>query len=220
VTTTPIIRVQRITAAAEAALHIRRMIFERRLRPGDIVPPADVAAELGISRIPVREAIVALEREGVLTIIPHRGSFVASIDRDSVRDHWAVFGFVYGSAARRTAERATPEIVAKLAAVQSEIERAATADEMRDQTNAFNVIVLEVGGSPRLRALASMLVGMLPGNIFELVPLTIAAEKRGTAKVLRAIRAGEGDTALEAWQAMFRRHGELTMAYLIDLGLL
>ncbi|HLT70291.1 MAG TPA: GntR family transcriptional regulator, partial [Acidimicrobiales bacterium] len=62
------------SGAEVAALHVRRMIFEGRLRPGDRVPQDAVAAELGISRIPLREALIALEREGWVRLEAHRGA--------------------------------------------------------------------------------------------------------------------------------------------------
>jgi DNA-binding GntR family transcriptional regulator len=51
----------------EAAIHIRRMIFDGELRPGERVPQDEIALALGISRIPHREALVALEHQGWVT---------------------------------------------------------------------------------------------------------------------------------------------------------
>ena len=65
-----------------------------------------IAAELGVSRIPVREDIIALDREGWVTVEPHRGAFVRGIDADYVRDHYELYGLVFGLMAARVAERA------------------------------------------------------------------------------------------------------------------
>jgi len=50
-------------------------MFDGTLGPGEKIPQDDVAGVLGISRIPVREALIALEREGRVTIELHRGAF-------------------------------------------------------------------------------------------------------------------------------------------------
>jgi len=71
----------------QAASYIRRLIFDGDLRPGERVPQDEVARVLGMSRIPVREALIALEREGWVTIELHRGAFVNAISQDTVRDH-------------------------------------------------------------------------------------------------------------------------------------
>jgi DNA-binding GntR family transcriptional regulator len=208
------------TAAQEAARHIRNLIFEGQLRPGQAVPPAKVAADLGISRIPVREAIVALEQQGLLTIIPHRGAFVTAMDGRSVLDHFELFGVVYGLAAQRTAERATPEEVARLRVAQTELAAAEDPTEVRQRTLAFNEIILDVGGSPRTRAIARMMHGLLPGNMFELIPQTIAGQKRGAAAVVRAVRQRDGDKAFSACREMMRGHGEQARAWLLAQGVI
>src|SRR5438270_13880879 len=87
-------RLTRRSSGDEAALLIRRMIFDGELRPGERVPQDDVAAMIGISRIPVREALIALEREGWVTIEMHRGDFVNALDVRSVGYSYALFGLV------------------------------------------------------------------------------------------------------------------------------
>lgn len=54
----------------------------------------------------MREAVIALDREGWVMIHPHRGAFVVGLDENSTRDHYELLGRVYGCGARRTAERA------------------------------------------------------------------------------------------------------------------
>src|SRR5947209_18031373 len=88
------VRLARRSSGEDAALLIKRMIFEGELKPGERVPQDDVAAMLGISRIPVREALIALEREGWVTIEMHRGAFVNSLDAPAVRDNHELFGLV------------------------------------------------------------------------------------------------------------------------------
>src|SRR5947209_10440375 len=93
-------------SAPRAALHIRRQIFDGTLRPGRRVPSAAIADQLGISRIPVREALIGLEREGWVTIEHNRGATVNAISENTVRDHFELYGSTYGLAARRAIERA------------------------------------------------------------------------------------------------------------------
>jgi DNA-binding GntR family transcriptional regulator len=71
---------KRRSSGEAAALHIRKLIFDGYLRPGARVHQDDVARGLGISRIPVREALIALEQQGWVTIEPNRGAFVVPGD--------------------------------------------------------------------------------------------------------------------------------------------
>lgn len=104
----------RQTGAQRVAAAIRRLIFEGKLRAGDRVRQEDLADRLGVSRLPVREAIIALDREGWLRAEAHRGAYVAGLDENTVHDHYEILGLVYGLAARRAADRGTPEDMAEL----------------------------------------------------------------------------------------------------------
>ena len=70
--------------AERAYRAIRRRIIELDLAPGDVVREADLQAELGIGRTPIREALQRLAREHFVTVIPRRGMFVSAIDVDEL----------------------------------------------------------------------------------------------------------------------------------------
>src|ERR1700761_6216364 len=93
------------SSGEHAAIYIRRLIFDGVLRQGDRVPQDAIAEVLGLSRVPVREALLSLEREGWGTIKPHRGAFISTLDESVVRDHYELYGHVYGFAAARAAKR-------------------------------------------------------------------------------------------------------------------
>ena len=62
------------------------------------VPQDAIAQDLGVSRIPVREALIVLEREGWVTNEMHRGAFINALDEPTVHDHYELFGLIYGFA--------------------------------------------------------------------------------------------------------------------------
>ncbi|MBW3670012.1 MAG: GntR family transcriptional regulator [Actinobacteria bacterium] len=68
--------------AQAVARHIRDAIFSGGLAPGAPIRQESIANELGVSRIPVREALRHLEAEGLVTIRPHSGARVAVLDFD------------------------------------------------------------------------------------------------------------------------------------------
>ena len=73
-------------AAGAAYAWLRAEVLSARLRPGQTLSENEVAAQLGVSRTPVREAIIRLEGEGLLTVRPQIGTVVAPIDLDAVAD--------------------------------------------------------------------------------------------------------------------------------------
>src|SRR4051812_28511643 len=65
---------------------IRQAILRGVFRPGERVPQDEIAAALGVSRMPVRASLRPLEAEGLLDIRPHRGAIVASLRREEITE--------------------------------------------------------------------------------------------------------------------------------------
>ena len=74
------------TMASAAAEEIRNRILSGGYPPGVQLRQDGLAADLGMSRIPIREALVQLESEGLLKIVPHRGAIVAQLTVDEIEE--------------------------------------------------------------------------------------------------------------------------------------
>src|SRR3954454_9558106 len=142
--------IDRTSSGDLVAIHVRSLIFNGMLRQGDRVHQDDIARQLGVSRIPVREAIIALDREGWLTITPHRGAFVHGLDEDALRDHYERLGLVYGFGGRPAVSRAPPPARERLGAAQQELAAAEPQDELHDTNHTFLRILVAMARSPRL----------------------------------------------------------------------
>jgi DNA-binding GntR family transcriptional regulator len=210
----------RRSSGQQAAHYLRRLIFDGELRPGARVPQDQIASELGISRIPVREALIALEREGWVTIELHRGAFVTQLDEQAVRDHYALYGLVYGFAVERAVERATPDFAAQLRKLSKALDETDDPEEVWQLTLAFNGLVVDTAGSARLRVVLRAMPGLVPGNFFELVPGSVASEKRGFAAIVRAVARNDGERAAAEYARTMTAQGRLVVRVLADRGLL
>src|SRR5215831_12141198 len=69
---------------------LRERIVAGRVLPGSRLPDVQLAGELGVSRTPVREALLRLVREGLVENDPHRGFFVAPLSRQEVLDTYPI----------------------------------------------------------------------------------------------------------------------------------
>ncbi len=202
-----------------AAIHIRRLIFDGTLRPGDRIPQDEVAAALGVSRIPVREGIVALEGEGWVRLVPNRGAFVNRLDEHTVRDHYELYGIIYGFAAKRATDRSGPDLVDRLAELAAQMGR---TDEPRPFTALvfeFHRAIVVAARSPRVEVVLRNLSSIVPGNFFELVPAAKAQERKGAKAIVRAMRRGDGDEAALDYQRSMRRMGDEVVRLLRERGL-
>lgn len=80
-------RFERPKTAQEAVLlEIRERLFDGRVKPGDAIRPDAIAEQLGVSAVPVREALRILEGEGHVSYRPHRGYLVTELDIDDLRE--------------------------------------------------------------------------------------------------------------------------------------
>ncbi|MCL6543656.1 MAG: GntR family transcriptional regulator [Bryobacteraceae bacterium] len=93
---------------------IKADILSNRLRPGDAVPIERYVKELRLSRTPVREATLRLEREGLIEIRARMGTFVSHLDLRQIRDLYRVRRLLEGEAAREAALRAPIEALEQL----------------------------------------------------------------------------------------------------------
>jgi DNA-binding GntR family transcriptional regulator len=93
---------------------IRGRILAGKLRPGERLVEDRLSIELGVSRVPVREALLGLSREGLVTLERNRGASVADVTPETVAELVEVRALLEGLNAKLAARRHDPEIVAEL----------------------------------------------------------------------------------------------------------
>jgi DNA-binding GntR family transcriptional regulator len=194
--------------------HIRQLVFDGSLRDGERVPQREIAQALGVSSIPVREALVALEREGVVSIQPGRGAFVNGLDADVALEQFYVFGRIYGLAVRRAAERADAAWLEQVAELAQSIERGSDLVETLAASIRLQLLIVDRGGSKRLRALFRPLSQIVPGNFYATIPGSLERTQRGVREIVAAMRAREPEQAERACWAMIDDIGELVAGQL------
>ncbi|UGQ11443.1 GntR family transcriptional regulator [Yinghuangia sp. ASG 101] len=201
-------QLQRPSSGEQVRLYVRRLIFDAVLKQGQRVPQDAIAQALGVSRVPVREALLTLEREGWVTIVPHRGVFVNRLDEQTVWDHYELYGLFYGFGVRRAVEREGQQLAVRVEPIEKKIAKAKGPERLYEFTMAFHRAIIDAAHSPRLRAILRQMTDLVPGNFFELVPGTDVVTKEGTAAIVAAIRNNDADEANRAYATMLRRQGE------------
>ncbi|MER7080759.1 transcriptional regulator, GntR family [Saccharopolyspora kobensis] len=178
---------------------LQARIADGRLLPGDRIFEQDLAVELGISRVPVREAIRMLQSEGFVDVPPgRRGVFVRGLDRQQAKELFEVREALEVYAARLAAERAEPGdvvLLAELAERGRKAHEAGAIDEMSDANGAFHDKLVELSGN---ELLASMLEP-LHGRLAWLFRMNLEPERvcREHEAIQAAITAGDADRAAE-----------------------
>lgn len=107
--------------------HLKTLLSEGRLRPGGFLDLNGLAEEIGISRTPLRDALIRLEAEGFAEILPRRGVRIAALTLDRIRDIYEILGALESAALRSVADRITPGVVTRMAELNTEMMRALDA---------------------------------------------------------------------------------------------
>lgn len=148
----------RDSAADRAYAELRRRILQNEMRAGAQFLEHEVTQSLGMSRTPVREALVRLEKEGLIHIRPRHGVEVLSMSIEDVREIYEVLTAVEAKAAEILARRGAAET--EIAGLQDTVERmeaALVADDREAWAEAdagFHRLLVDLCGNRRLREIA------------------------------------------------------------------
>jgi DNA-binding GntR family transcriptional regulator len=140
---------------------LRSAILYGSLAPGTQLGEADLAARLGVSRGPLREATQRLVQEGLLRSEPHRGLFVVTLDEDDVQDVYLARLAIERTACQLIMDRNRGEALVQLTeALQALVSAAEQRDRvaMSDADQAFHEVLVHSAGSPRLQRMAQTLL--------------------------------------------------------------
>ncbi|WP_187369316.1 GntR family transcriptional regulator [Baekduia soli] len=117
------------TARERVYTALREAIVSAELAPGRRLSENELAERLGVSRTPVREALVRLREDRLVAIVPQLGTFVTLMDPAAVADAHFVREALEGAAVRLAARRAAPADVAGLRRTIAEQQRADAAGD-------------------------------------------------------------------------------------------
>lgn len=137
--------------ADRAYCRLKRDIVEARLRPGSVLSDSDLAEQYEMSRTPIREAINNLRREGLVVVLPKRGTFVKSIDFAEIHDLYTLRTLVEPEAAVLASRRASGEELAELEELSAQsVDSDASASVRNARNSRLHVRVAELSDIPLL----------------------------------------------------------------------
>lgn len=208
---------------AKAQLRLRELIVGGELAPGERVAELPLVERLGVSRTPVRSALVKLADEGLLEALPGGGFVVRAFTEAEVRDAIDIRGTMEGLAARLAAERGvSPALLAELREAMDAIDAVLAAPELSDDSfggyvahNArWHTLLAEAAGSEVVRRQVERAAALpfASPNGFVLARSTGARARDGLVvaqaqhrAVVQAIELREGARA----EALMREHARV-----------
>jgi DNA-binding GntR family transcriptional regulator len=132
--------------------HVVNLVLTGKLRSGDRVDRNEIAHELGLSRVPIQEAVVQLEHDGILSTRYHRGAYVERFDEAVVREHHELYGLLNGIASARAAADSNPSIGDRLRALINVMRASRDSRAFQDAAVQFRRTINDEYAGPRLHA--------------------------------------------------------------------
>jgi DNA-binding GntR family transcriptional regulator len=209
--------VERPNLKAEVMAYIRRAVLSGELRPGSKINQDEIAGHLGVSKLPVREALIALEAEGIVDNLARRGAFVAQLTEQDVREHFAIYGALAALATERAAATLDDADLDRLGSLAEQMRQARTIGSWQPLNDAFHHTVNEAGASRRLLSLL--------GQLARTIPIEFAGRAgipewtyRDHAAIVEALRSGDAPSAGRLMREHLERGADEAVAALRAAG--
>ena len=139
------------TAASRIYSDLRNELVSLQRRPGEAISEGDIALSYGVSRTPVREAILKLSDEGLLEIFPQSGIFVSRIPLAALPEAIIIRKALETTTAQMAAEHATASQILNLHSIlqrQREANAARDSDAFHQADEAFHATIADIAGYP------------------------------------------------------------------------
>lgn len=210
----PVLRV------ADAGLEaLRRAILDGTLEPGVRLKEEELAAQLGMSRTPLRRALAVLEAEGLVVALPRQGVRVRFYSAKEVDDLYRIRAALEGEAAARAAEALTPQALAELEASCRRLEAMPDDVELSEaieENFTFHNIILDLADSQTLRHMVRNVIAlpvMYQQNIWS-EPGQLDRSRLEHRALSAALAAGEQERSEQIMRAHILAAKDIVLAQL------
>ncbi|MFE4693350.1 GntR family transcriptional regulator [Streptomyces sp. NPDC056749] len=194
-------------AAERVYAHIKEAVLDRRYEGGTLLTEGDLAEAVGVSRTPVREALLRLEVEGLIKLYPKKGALVLAVSAQEISDVVETRLLVEEFAARK-AVPASAQLIARLEQLLEEQRELAEVGDLAAvsvKDRCFHAEIVKNAGNEILSRLYDQLRDRqlrMGVAVMEAHPGRIAANITEHGELLDAIRAGDAEGAAQ----VVRRH--------------
>ena len=191
----------RSSLSDQIAAVIRDQVLSGRLRPGEPVLQVEWAQRLGVSRMPVRDAIRRLCAEGVLVSTGGNSAQVIDIDPEGVRFAYELSALALSFAAKRAATQASEDELMELEEIHADFLSAVHRGDIVQLQRLnwqFHRAITRAAHSPQLQAVLRVLSISVPLSSFELIPDWPELALKDHEEVLRALKIRDASGAADA----------------------
>lgn len=215
----------RVSLAERAYREVKRRILDNDMPAGTMVLESELTDLLGMSRTPVREALMRLAREGMIEVRPRHGMRVLPVSPEDMAEIYQILTALESEAAAQIArEGLSAEQLAALRRILTDMDEALDADDLRrwaDGDDRFHKVLLDCCANKRLRGI----ILQFWEQAYRVRMLTLRLRPKPTAsnrdhhQLVEAIARGDAETAQRIHHEHRIRNGRMLVGILRELGL-
>jgi DNA-binding GntR family transcriptional regulator len=147
-----------------------------------------ISSEFGISRTPIREALLELSFQVMVEIAPRSSVTVIGVSPEATFDNFAILAALSGKAAERAAERISDDEIVELERLAVLLGPSHSGQDMVDTNWQFHRVINRAARSRQLLGLLGQAVRLIPSNFLEVMPVHNNSEHE---QLLQAVRGGQ-----------------------------
>jgi DNA-binding GntR family transcriptional regulator len=205
-------QLKRRTLALEVADNLRDMILTGELAPGSRTTQDELARLLGVSTMPVREALLRLAAEGFVESTPNRSFTVTRTSREDVRDIYWMHSMLAGELTKRACERVDDRLLQTLEDLAAQCSEALAAGD----TNAlgttnweFHRTINQAADAPKLLIFLRSSLRFIPRSFYFHLPSWGLPSEADHREIVEAFRRHDPEAARAAAEKHVRDAGEV-----------
>jgi DNA-binding GntR family transcriptional regulator len=222
----PLAHLARRKLGEETTRYLRDALLSGRYEAGERMAVQHLAETLGVSTMPVREALLTLANEGLLEVVPRRGFRVTALKLRDVEDAFRVHALVAGLLVEEAAPIISAAAIAELNEVQEKIQdtfrRGLGPHELANQVEELNFrfhrIINHVPDAKRLRWFLRAAARYVPRGFYETVPGWNEATRDRHAAIIAALEERDAALSRKLMEEHVTEAGELVRRHLAARG--
>lgn len=202
----------------EVADYLRGLIMSGHLPPGHHLRLKDLAEHFAVSTTPIREALVMLEKEGLVEGEHHRGFRVSRLTAQDIRDIFELHAVIAGMFAERAADALSEAKLDELEAINERLRAAVESGDIETverENYHFHRLIDTASDAALLRRFLSDLNRYVPRGHFEEIPGWLQSSYEDHEPIVAALRRRDAAAARAAAEAHIRRAGVLLADFVI-----
>lgn len=176
---------------------LREAILRGDIPPGERLVQEELANSLGVSRMPVREALRKLEIEGLISIEPHRGAIVKSLNVEDIEEIYKLRSQFEKMAVEESVKNINDSVIKELERLVTQMENAKEAEEFVEANIAFHNLLMSRCAWKRLLFFIETLWNGFPQQTPHILTEQMRRSNQEHKEILEAVKNGDPQKAAE-----------------------